>query len=215
MIPTNVDEHVRALFTAWRSDPGYDGSCFIPRAEFYINGEMEAVVMFPTEEIHPLAQSLFEVTSTLAPLGDGIVVTVEAWVRTGDDFDEANYVHGDLARDASADQGLMLLKITSDTLDITLMPFGVEDDGTVNWGESIDMGGGEAGGRMTEVIAQARERSAALHAQLQAVLKQYSQLADEIGVEPVGIGTLCRGALEALMENRYLVAMSEGLRDMA
>ena len=122
-LPTTLLDEAEVLFAAWRNDPQFEGETLRPRAQFYVDGECEAVVMFPPMDVQPMVKSLYDVAGTLGMLGDGIVVYNEIWMKTGEQItrDEIkDYQHGDMALDPTADQGLMVMVITPERFEATI-----------------------------------------------------------------------------------------------
>jgi hypothetical protein len=216
-LPTTLLDDAEAQFAAWRDSPDYDGDTLRPRAQFYVDGECEAVVMFPAMDVQPMVKSLYDVAGTLGMLGDGIVVYNEIWLKTGvqvDDLELENYEHGDMALDPSSGQGLMVMVITPDRFDATVLPYTVADDGTLTYGKRIDMGGDGMMGRVPSVVREAIEDARPLHARIRAELDVVNKMCppDE---EPIGEGTIIRGAIAALgSRGEYVVAATEHLLEM-
>jgi len=216
--PETILDDVETLFEHWRSHPEYDGTTLIPRAQFYVDSDVAAVVMFPPDDVQPLAKSLYDVTATVGMMGDGIVVFCETWMKVAKEPNElAQYEKGDLSKDASSGQAIVVMKITADTFDVDLLPFGVDDDGTVAWGDRVSLGPEAMGGAMPEIVNEARRKSAPLHAELLRAIQTANEIGAELAPEeePISMGPLYRGALGALAGmGDYLVAMTGELAEM-
>ena len=217
-LPTTLLDDAEVQFAAWRDDPEYDGDTLRPRAQFYVDGECEAVVLFPPMDVQPMVKSLYDVTGTLGMLGDGIVVYNEIWMKTEQpDTDLAkydDYQHGDMAKDPTSGQGLMVMVITPDRFEATVLPYTVEDDGTITYGERFEMGGPGMMGRVPEVVRGAIEDARPLHARIRQELEALNKICppDEA---PIGEGTIIRGAINALgSRGEYIVAATEYLLEM-
>jgi hypothetical protein len=217
-IPETILDDIATLFVAWRTHPDYDGSTLIPRAHFYVDSDLAAVVMFPSDDVQPLAKSLYDVTATVGMLGDGIVVMCETWMKIAKEVQDLDhYEKGDLSKDASSGQAIVVMQITMDTFEVNLLPFGIDDHGIIAWDERVALGPEALGGAMPEIVLEAQRKSRPMHEAIRQALDIANQIGTEIDPdeEPISMGPVYRGALGALAEmGEYMIAMTGELAEM-
>lgn len=219
MIPTEeVEAQARQILEAWRYSPEYTGGCICPRAHWYLDGRCEAVILFSGDV--PLDKAIYDVTGSLAPLGDGIVVFSETWLRSaepGSDFHREVLEDPDginLSGDPEAGEAMMIMFIGPDGIASTSLAFSTNDEGLIVWDVPHRMGNNFSG-RMSEVAQVAMEKGALLHEKLRETFDLVKAIdigdGDEIGMGPVYRGVF--GALGGM--DTYLLLVSEDIMVMA
>lgn len=186
------------------------------QAAWFLNGEPAATLLFQLADVH---RSVHDLVAILAPLGDGVVIQIEAWMKRAkvaeDTTEKAalndfldHYERGDLAADPSSEQALLVLEIGGDTHRLDILNFGFDDAGKVVWGDEM-LGLSASDGFMADVINDALDAGVKVHANLVEVLDAVRE--NEAGV---GMGTIYRGALAALTERDFLILADPNLLDL-